>query len=238
MKCTIRGVIVFLAAFLVGSAVVPAPPILDVPAVSDEVVITQPVAFYPKPETPPVRPDYQFVLVIRRHDPEFEIEERRIAVESDGPRETNIDLELGESIENQLVYLHSPDQKLDYKIEQQFETSMAIGDEGPHYDMTHWKHYTSPWTEITRVSHTRFVTSKLSEADNSRFPNVTRDEIVSAFKKDGADNRWLDLARSCAGPNGGPCYVSVNRISLRISVKEENKWKPVHTLNFSIPMGC
>ena len=238
MKCSIRGVFVFLTAFMIGLTAAP-PPIPDIPPISDEVVITTPVDCYLKSDPQPETPDTELTIVIRRHDPDFEFEERSIAITPAVPRHTVIDLDLGESIENQLILLHPlPYQMQEYMIEQQFETSMAIGDEGPHYDMTHWKHYTSPWREIRSVARNRFLTSRLSESDNIRFPKVTSAQIVEAFRKDGADKRWLNLARTCSGPNSGPCYISVSRISLRISVKENDRWQPVHTLDFTIPMGC
>ncbi len=175
-------------------------------------------------------------IQILRHDPENEIGE---LIET-SLKKTNIDfeLDLNESIENQIISL-TPyvGDKREFKIEQQFETSMAIGDEGPHWDFTDWKHFTSQWKPIEKLSENSFLTPKLKEPDYSRFPNVTAREIRLFISKEG--NKRLDkLAFTCKTANDGPCYVTVSRISFRISAKEQGKWKEIHRINFSIPMGC
>ncbi len=179
---------------------------------------------------------YLCAVEILRHDPGTEISER---IETNLTK-ANLDFELGlsESIENQFISL-TPcirDER-EFKIEQQFETSMAIGDEGPHLDFTDWKHYTSDWKPIEKISDNRFLTSKLTESDYTRFPKVTAQEIRLLVSKEGG-KRWEKLASHCKTANDGPCYVTVSRISLRISAKELGKWKEIHRINFSIPMGC
>jgi hypothetical protein len=242
MTSCVRGLLIFSAAFLIGSAIVPPQSVLlDVPPVTVELPLVTATDHSHTTETGtlPSQPE-SFTIEIRRHDPAFGIEERFITPVPDGSKETNIDLDLTETIENQIIQLHRPDsQKPTYKIEQQFETSMALGDEGPHFDLDDWKHYTSPWKEIEPVAYGRFITSKLSETDYFRFPKVTGRHIVDALKKRNAGKRWLNLARqTCSNANSGACYVSVSRISLRISVKEGSRWTPIHTLNFFIPTGC
>ena len=150
----------------------------------------------------------------------------------------NFDLELGESIENQLIVLQPfPNDAREFKVEQQFETSMAIGDEGPHVDLINWKHYTSDWKEIENVGENRFRTFRVSEADTQRFPAATSQEIHRVVLKEGG-KRWGDLARQCKTPFDPPCYVGLSRISFRISAYEDGNWNEIHRINFSIPLGC
>jgi hypothetical protein len=241
MRSNIRGILIFLIAFLVGTAVVPPPtPMLGVPPVVDE-------PLPPAPPTIPFRSGIErftplghpasFTIEIRRIDADFEIEERFIRHPGGGPITTYLDLTLGESIERQLIIIHSPVEQT-FKVEMQYETSMALGDEGPHLDLVHWKHHTSPWQTIQPTAANAFPVPEIPEAELTRFPNVTTNDIVAAVRNSGAEKRWLDLARTCIGPNNGPCYVSTSRISFRISVKQNDAWKLAHTLNFSIPMGC
>ncbi len=187
----------------------------------------------PPPDTP--KSKNLEAVEIRRYDPTGEISESRFTPD----RVWRFDLELGESIENQLIVLHPHvGDTRKFRVEQQFETSMAIGNEGPHFDLDDWKHYTSPWKAIAEVDENRFLTSRIKEKEASRFPTVTADEIYDAVKKRGGERWWLELSKECSGADGGPCYVSVSRISFRISAMENGKWEEIHRLDFLIPMGC
>ena len=232
----------FIVAFVIGSAAV-LPPMPEIPELTDGAKKGETVHCRFTPDVaPPAPAETKPSLTIRipYNDPDSGFEERSISIDpARKPTSTSIDLELGETMEDQLIILHPiPYQQQEFKIEQQFETSMALGDEGPHYDLDHWKHYTSPWQELPATGPNRFVSPSLSENDLSRFPKITTREIVGFLKKDGASERWIELARTCKDSNSGACYTTVSRISLRISTKEGGRWKLIHTINFSIPMGC
>ena len=241
MRSNIRGILIFVLAFLLGKAAV-LPPMPEIPTLADKPRRASVV--HCKFEFPPAAAEEKrpsFTIELRRLDPDFEIEERIIPYEEGGPKSTDIELTLGESIERQLIVINSP-AKQEFKVEMQFETSMAIGDEGPHIDLLDWKHYTSPWRTINPgvggVNDNKYYVPELIEPEFTRFPSATTNELVAALRKSGAGKRWIDHARTCTGPNSGPCYVSTSRISIRISVKQNTGWKTAHTLNFSIPMGC
>ncbi|HAK31782.1 MAG TPA: hypothetical protein DCO90_21680, partial [Sphingobacterium sp.] len=53
-----------------------------------------------------------------------------------------IEAEVGESIEGTYISILS-DQVRDLKVEQRYETSVTIMNEGPHCDLTEWKHFNS-----------------------------------------------------------------------------------------------
>ena len=175
-------------------------------------------------------------IEIARYDSESEIKETKL--EHLTAREITRELGLGENIENQVIALHPfPNDLREFKVEQQFETSMTIMDEGPHYDLTDWKHYISDWQEIQKLAENRFLTSKIDEADSIKFPKVTSKEIYRAVSKNG-DEKWVEHARLCKSPNDYPCGVSVSKISFRIMAKENGVWGVIHRINFIIPMGC
>jgi hypothetical protein len=215
----------------------------EIPELTDEVKTGETVhcRFTPDVDPPaPVETKPSLTIQFPNNDPDSDFEERSISIDPAGnPTSTNIALDLGETMEDQLIILQPiPYQQQEFKIEQQFETSMALGDEGPHYDLDRWKHYTSPWQEIPATGRNRFVTPSPAEKDLSRFPKITTREIISFLKKDGASKRWIELARTCKDSNSGACYTTASRISLRISTKEGGRWKLIHTINFSVPMGC
>lgn len=179
---------------------------------------------------------YLEAIEIVRFDSEFESPE--IKVDDLSAKPIDFDLDLSQTIENQIIVLHPHvNDSREFKIEQQFETSMSVSNEGPHLDLTDWKHYTSDWQEIKKLEGNKFLTSKISESDYGRFPKVTSKEIYKAVLKDGG-KRWADYVRSCKTPTDAPCLVSVSRISFRIKAKENGKWNIIHKINVSIPMGC
>ena len=63
-------------------------------------------------------------------------------------------LEYGESIEGKKISLQS--NFTDFKIYQRLENSITISDEGPHCDLTEWKHYDSEWKHIKNTGN-KFV---------------------------------------------------------------------------------
>jgi len=174
-------------------------------------------------------------IAIERYDADSEITETTLSPES----EISIELDLGESIENQIIALKPfRDDRRKFKVEQQFETSMALGDEGPHFDLTDWKHYTSEWKEIADHGENTFLTRRIAESESSKFPKVTAEQVRRAVKAAGGDKRWTALAESCTEPGEGACYTGVSRISFRISANENGKWKQIHKIDFLVPMGC
>ena len=149
-----------------------------------------------------------------------------------------VDLDLSEGIENEvMVRLRGADSRFEFKIEQQYETSLVVSDEGPHMDLDDWKHYRSPWREIKSLGDGKFLTLKLSEADMNRFPAVTMQEVYrEVSRRDGG--RWGKLIRQAKTLNDGPLMVLVSKFSLRVKVKADGEWVVLKLLEFFLPMGC
>lgn len=193
-------------------------------------------------------------IEIISHNKEYPVTARRLEDLSTNP--TSVNLDLGESIENQLIILHTyPGESREFKIEQRFETSLTVMDEGPHIDLLDWKHYTSRWEEIKMIGKNEFLTSQIGESESSKFPHVTGEEISTAVKEaerklyadyyeaaqssgEPVDEKWSKLARTCKSPQDYPCAVSVNKISFQIKVKDGDQWKIIKRVEFNIPMGC
>lgn len=212
-----------------------SPPIIDRVLIETK-VSNQPINPVYQQKNSPGKPKHLAAIEIVRFDPEIEVGE--IKVEDLSVKPIDFDLDLGNSIENQIIALHPyRNDSREFKIEQQFETSMSISDEGPHLDLTDWKHYTSDWQEIKRLEGNRFLTPKISESDYQRFPKVTSKEIYNAVLK-WSGKRWANHARSCKTANDGACLVSVSRISFRIKAKENGRWNIIHNINVFVPMGC
>jgi hypothetical protein len=179
--------------------------------------------------------EYLSGIEIVRHDEEYEITPRVFKNLSEHP--LFVDLDLGESIENQIILLRGASPDAEFKLEQQFETSLTIMDEGPHLDLIDWKHHRSEWVEIKKLENNKFLTRKLSDADTSRFPEVTMREIYQEVLREGGD-RWANLVRAAKRVNDYPVGVGVSKISLRIKVREEGRWRVIKRLEFTLPMGC
>jgi hypothetical protein len=233
------AVLTFIVGAIFASILVEKhPPVVEVetPNLIEPLTAPNPINSVCPQKSSPKKSRYLEAIEIVRFDPEFEVAETKIEDLSDKP--IDFDLDLSHSIENQVIALHFyPNDSREFKIEQQFETSMSVSDEGPHLDLTDWKHYTSDWKEIKRLEGNRFLTSKISESDYGRFPKVTSKEIYKAVLKRSGE-RWANYARSCKTPDDAPCLVSVSRISFRIKAKQNGKWNIIHKINVFVPMGC
>ena len=149
-----------------------------------------------------------------------------------------VDLGLGESIDNRVVIrLRGAAPHYEFKIEQQYETSLTVSNEGPHLDLSDWKHYRSEWREIKKLGDSEYLTLRLSEADSNRFPPVTMREVYREVLKRGGEE-WAKLVSEAKTIHDGALYVGVSKVSLRVKVKEDGDWTVIKLLEFSIQMGC
>ncbi|MET0580577.1 MAG: hypothetical protein ABWX88_08475 [Pseudoxanthomonas sp.] len=133
-----------------------------------------------------------------------------------------------------------------YRISVQFETSLAIGDEGPHVDLLDWKHCTSAWKIVEVGEDGGFVLPKPTEAESTCFPAATKAEIKTAVRSalrrygmdDSGGEHWLELADSVNAPGELPSYIGVSKVRVRIEKRIERSWKEVTTIELMPPMGC
>lgn len=152
-----------------------------------------------------------------------------------------IELDLGEPVAQ--IFRIVPREAVTFRMEQQYETSLTISDEGPHLDLRDWKHWTSDWKQVELTGALRFVPEE-PNAENLPFPKVTNEEMVSAVRDllkeyPGEDAEgWVSLVRQCKSPDDGPCIVTVSEVRLRISVLADGDWKAVQMVRLILPMGC
>lgn len=149
-----------------------------------------------------------------------------------------VDLELGDSLDDLTLRLHPREGvKADFAVEQSFETSLTVMEEGPHLDLLDWKHYNSPWQPLQKLSPTDFRTGTITEADSRKFPEVTAKEIQAIVKKEGGATLGKYVSK-VKGPNDYPCGVGVSKVRFRITVKAGAEEKVIKTIEFLVPMGC
>lgn len=174
------------------------------------------------------------VEVVPREPKEFSTE-RSIAAAS--PKDAEVYLELADSIEDQVLRLHGAPKNREFAIDQCYETSLTVMEEGPHLDLLDWKHYTSPWTPLKKLNRTDFRTAAISEKDREKFPEVTAQEIREAVTKRGGDvlGQYVSAVKK---PTDLPCGVGVSKISFRVKVKDGENWKVIKTIHFLVPLGC
>jgi hypothetical protein len=161
-------------------------------------------------------------------------------IEEDGS--VVLDLDLGEMIANKIVIVPRTGHWL--KAEQQYETSLTLMNEGPHVDLTGWKHFTSEWEKTGEPERNTFLSREI-DLERYEFPAVTTGEIVEAVaaevKKWGdeaAGSEWVTLAKQCKSADQYPCAVSVSHVRIRISALVDGQWESALLIRMNVPMGC
>ena len=155
-------------------------------------------------------------------------------------RPTIMNLDLGESIDDQEVTLSFPGNSSEYRMSQRYRTSMSISAEGPHLDLVDWRHFDSPWTPLYPSGSKRFRTLESNQMDYTKFPPTTKSEILKEARRL-VGKSWPDLseyAKGCDGPNDEPCFVMISSIYLRIQRQVRGRWLDTGLVEVRIPMGC
>ena len=143
-------------------------------------------------------------------------------------------LELGETIEGQILKVHEI-KKGEIRIYQRFENSVTVMNEGPHCDLTEWKHYNSDWKEL-KIENGQFLTDSYSEEDWEKFIEVDMTELREAVRKQCGDG-WAEHVKNVKSPTEYPCGVSTSRIFFKITFSEQDTVIE-RIVSFEIPMGC
>ena len=154
------------------------------------------------------------------------------------PYNKNIDsyLDLGDNIDAQVIKITS-NKTRKFKILVQFETSLTIMDEGPHINLTEWKHCTTDWVNLKSVQANEYKMPEAVLIDETCFPKVSDEEIRTEVQRVGAE-RWSSLLKGDIDVNNYPLGVSLSTVRIRIQEKVTGKWSTITTINFTVPMGC
>ncbi|MFT6134405.1 MAG: hypothetical protein ACJAZM_000894 [Cyclobacteriaceae bacterium] len=150
----------------------------------------------------------------------------------------SVELGLGSVISGQVFQLELSNELSKVVIFQNYETSMTIMDEGPHIDLTKWKHHKSEWKQL-QLENSLFSPLKYSNADKDRFPDVTTEEIIEAVRDElnDEDNKWTEIAKQCENAKSYPCGVSISQINLRVELTMKNGSTSNKYILFEVPMG-
>jgi glucan-binding YG repeat protein len=148
-----------------------------------------------------------------------------------------IHAELGETIEGQLLSVVSG-QLTDVKVEQRYQTSVTIMDEGPHCDLTEWKHFYSEWNLLNKNNQGQFTCAKYTEKDIEIFPEISIDDLKQKVKEE-CGPEWFKLVENIKTPTEYPSGVSISRYFLKVTGRSKSSGKTVtKVIIVETPMGC
>jgi hypothetical protein len=153
---------------------------------------------------------------------------------------TIVGLDMTEYVDKSEVTLNFRDSSAEYRILQQYRTSMSVSAEGPHLDLIDWRHYDSPWKSLKSLGRNRFRTLPAGQMQDIRFPKTSKSDIVKEVRRQ-VGHDWpylLELVQSCNGPNEGACLVAISSIYLRIQKQVRGRWVDVGLVDFRVAMGC
>jgi hypothetical protein len=147
-----------------------------------------------------------------------------------------VDVELGDTPEGKTLLLKNKDYKR-ISIFQQFENSISISNEGPHCDLTEWKHYSSDWKPIEQINRGTFEVLSYTTEDWPKFVNISMEELKQEISNYcGSD--WMKLFKNAKSINDYPISVSTSRILLKFIITDFDDKVIEKIIAFNIPMGC
>lgn len=145
-----------------------------------------------------------------------------------------------------VVELIGPTKDDKLRVQLIYETSMTIQNEGPHLDLTNWKHYKSesvavwPENEKTPEAH-RFVINT-DRIKSGTFPFVSKNELVAAvraeIKKNKHTTSWDQFAEKCIAPQSYPCGVGISKLWIQVFPADQFSGKPLAEAELIPAMGC
>lgn len=148
-----------------------------------------------------------------------------------------ITAEIGEVFEDRIIYINSENVE-NLVVEETYETSLTIMDEGPHCDLTDWEHYIDNWRPLYKNHLEEYPLYTYSDKESEKFPNVSVQQIQAAVKKH-CGNEWADKIKNIQSPNDYPAGVGISRYYLRVSGKRKDNGASFQkTLVINSPMGC
>jgi hypothetical protein len=145
--------------------------------------------------------------------------------------------ELGETIEGQTISI-STEELTNLKIEQRYETSVTIMNEGPHCDLIDWKHFYSEWKILKSNKVGQFICDSYSEKDLEKFPKIQMSELKTTVKEL-CGKEWYKLISKVKSPTEYPSGVGVSRYFLRLTgQRKDNRQIVTKLIILEMAMGC
>lgn len=151
----------------------------------------------------------------------------------------SVTLDLGETIQDKTIKIKHHEDYQKIEIFQKHENSITIMDEGPHCDLTHWKHYYSSWVPLKQISEkNQFKTIAYSQDSWNKFVDFDVLELKRAVKEHCGDD-WNNLISKDITPlNQLNVGVSISTIYFKIIFTDLDGDKAEKIIAFNIPMGC
>jgi len=123
------------------------------------------------------------------------------------------------------------------KIYQSYETSITIMNEGPHCDLTEWKHYKSKWS-LLKLGDKMVRTNAYEEKDYEKFIEVDMNELAEAAREHCGDF-WAEHVSESTSPTDYPSGVTISRTFLKFEYNfVDDPATVVNYVCFNHPMGC
>ena len=158
---------------------------------------------------------------------------------SDGPQELPLDLDqwpLGAELRVNV----DEDRVDEIEVAFQYETSLTVGFEGPHWELLDFEHHTSSWQALERDGLGTWTIPDLTDQQRRSFPAVSEAQILDAMRNYLTDAGVHNLPDQpvCAGANEAPCAVDVSRIGLRVRALKGGRLLQERRVDLWVPMGC
>ncbi|MBK5719705.1 hypothetical protein JGH11_02340 [Dysgonomonas sp. Marseille-P4677] len=147
----------------------------------------------------------------------------------------HIIIEMGETIEGQLIEIIT-DNLNNMKIEQCYETSITVMNEGPHCDLTNWRHYLSNWIELNKNTNNQFICYTYEDNEKEIFPEIDIEELKDAVLVH-CGEKWHELIKEKSNPKEYPFGVGISRYYLKITGYNEKEFVS-KIIILENPMGC
>jgi hypothetical protein len=176
--------------------------------------------------------------------PQLSVSINRLLVYDEGKQLNNIQtdtvylgVELGETIEAQKITVTS-ELLTNITVEQRYETSVSISEEGPHCDMLDWKHYYSEWKPLNQNAAGQFIAENYTEKENQKFPEIPLNEFKEAVKQHCGEGGF-ELVKKNKSIKEGASIIGISNYFLRISGKRKDNGELVtKIIIIDSPMGC
>ena len=148
-----------------------------------------------------------------------------------------INAQFGEQIEGQLISISS-NLLTGLTLEQRYETSVSILNEGKSCHLTDWKHFYSDWKQLKLNNSGQFIFEEYAEKEAEKFPEINIDDLKQKVK-DHCGNEYLILVENVKTITDYPIDVSISRYYLKVTGQRKDNGETVSKLIILIPtMGC
>ncbi|WP_186826846.1 SH3 domain-containing protein [Seonamhaeicola algicola] len=153
--------------------------------------------------------------------------------------DNNIDaiIEMGETVEGKTIRVRHHSKYKSIKVFQRHENSISIQAEGPHCDLTDWKHFYSAWEPLKAKKAGVFETITYSNKAQNKFISVDVSEFKNAVKEH-CGEVWYNMIKDEKKINKGASSIGVSKIYFKVIFTTMFDETIEKTIAFNVPMGC